>query len=92
MFESSSSISEHFKQKELSSAIRGLNLAKEAAEILTSQLKDKYCLRTGASITFCHTKEKELLPHFSKKEKLDYCKDIEKLLLKMAVPQYRAQE
>ena len=45
VFESSSSISEQFKQEELSDHIRDLNLSKEAAELLASRLKNKKCLR-----------------------------------------------
>ena len=52
VFESSSSISEQFKQEKLSDLMRDLNLSKQAAEILASGLKGKSCLRTGASITF----------------------------------------
>ena len=49
VFKSSSSIPEQLKQEELSDLIRDLNLSKEAAEILASRLKDKNCLRIGAS-------------------------------------------
>ena len=64
VFESSSSIPEQIKQEELSDLIRDLDLFKEAAEILISRLKDKNCLRTGASIL--PYKRKILLPYFSK--------------------------
>ena len=66
----SSSIPEQFKQEELSDPIRDLNLFKQAAEILAYRLKDKNCLRTRASITFYHTREKELLPNLEKKKNL----------------------
>ena len=92
VFESSSSVPEQFKQEEVSDLVRDLNLSKEAAEILASRLKDKNCLRTGASITLYRTREKELFPYFSEQDELVYCKDIEGLLLKMRVPQYRAPE
>ncbi|XP_076799763.1 uncharacterized protein LOC143444861 [Clavelina lepadiformis] len=92
VFESRPLILEPFKQEELSDLIRDLNLSKEAAEILASRLKDKNCLGSGASITFYHTREKELRPYFSQQDELVYCKDIEGLLLKMGVPQYRPQE
>ena len=92
VFESSSSVPEQFKQEELSNLIRDLNLSKEAAEILASRLKNKNCLGTGASITFYRTRKNELLPHFSEKKELLYCKDIEGLLLKMGVSRYRAQK
>ena len=55
VFESSSSIPDQFMQE-----LSDLNLSK-AAEILASRLKNKSCLRTGASITFYHTRQKELL-------------------------------
>ena len=92
MFKISSSIPDQCNQEELNDLIRNLNLSIEAAEILAFRLKDRNCLRTGASITFYCTREKELLPHFSKKEEAVYSKDIKKLLLKIGVPQYRAQE
>ena len=92
VFKSSLSITDQFKQEELSDLIRNLNLSKEAVEILASRLKDKNCLRTGASITFYRTREKELLPYFSKEEELVFCKDIEVVLLKMEASQYRALE
>ena len=82
VFESSSSVPKQFKQEEVSDLVRDLNLSKEAAEILASRLKDKNCLRTGASITFYRTREKELLPYFSEQDELVYCKDIEGLLQK----------
>ena len=56
---------------------------------MASRLKDKNFLRAGASITFY---VKKLLTNFSQKEELVYYKDIEGLLLKLGVPQYRAQE
>ena len=46
VFESSSSTPEQFKQEELSSHIRDLNLSKESAEILAFRLRDKNCLRS----------------------------------------------
>ena len=67
--------------------MRDPNLSKETVEILASRLKDKNCLRTGASTTFYRTREKELLPYFSKEEELVYYKNIERLLLKMEVSQ-----
>ena len=77
---------------ELSNLIRDLNLSKEAAEILASRIKDKNCVRTGASITF-YRMRKKLLPYFSEEEEeFVSCKDIKELPLKMGVPQYRAQE
>ena len=85
VFESSSSVPEQFKQEELSDLIKDLDLSKEAAEILASRLKDKKCLRTGTSITFYRTREKELLPYFREEEELVYSKDIEGLLLKLKV-------
>ena len=48
--------------------LRDLNLFKEAAEVLASRAKNKNCLKTGASVTFYHTREKELLPYFSEEE------------------------
>ena len=72
--------------------MRDPNLSKETVEILASRLKDKNCLRTGASTTFYRTREKELLPYFSKEEELVYYKNIERPLLKMEVSQDRAQE
>ena len=76
----------------MSDLVRDLNLSKEAAEILASRLKDKNCLRTGGSITFYQTREKKLLLYFSEQDELVYCKDIEGLVLKMGMPQYRAPE
>ena len=58
---------QQFKQ-ELSNAFRDLNLFKEAAEVLASRPKYKNCLKTGASVTFYHTREKKLLPYFSEEE------------------------
>ena len=42
--------------------------------------------------TFYCTKEKEIFPYVSEEEKLVYCEDIKGLLLKIGVPQCRAQE
>ena len=60
MFESSLSISEQFKQEELSDIIRDLKLSKEAAEILASRLKEKTAL------------ESELQQHSTVPEKKNY--------------------
>ena len=92
VFKSSLSITDQFKQEELSYLIRDLNLSKEGAEILGSRLKGKNFSRTGTSITFYRTREKELLPYFSKEEELVFCKDIEGVQLKMGASQYRALE
>jgi len=48
---SSSAIPDTLKQLELSDLIRDLNVSEEAAEILTSRLKDKNCLGAGDSVT-----------------------------------------
>ena len=92
VFEGTSSIPEQFKQEELSDLIRDLNLSKEASEILASRLKDKNCLKMEASITFYRSREKELLPYFCQHESFVYCKDIEGLLLKMGILEYRSQD
>ena len=92
VFESSSTIPKQSKQEEVSDMMRDINLPKEAAETLASRLKDKNCLRTGTSITFYRMSEKELLTYFSEEEELVYCNSIKGLLLKMGVPEYRAQE
>jgi len=54
-------------------------------------IKDKNCLGTGASITFCLTREKQLLPYFCQQEEFDCGKDIG-FLLKIGLSQYRAEE
>ena len=92
MFESSSSILEQFKQEELSDLISDLNLSKQAAEIYASQLKDKKWLKTRILVAFYCLRETELLLFVSKQKGCIYCKNIQGLLLKMGVPQYRFQE
>ena len=89
LFESSSSIPEQIKQEELSDLIRDLHLSKEAAKNLAPDSKTKTVLES--ELQFYRTREKGLFPYFSEEE-LFYCKDIEGLLLKMRVPQYKAQE
>jgi len=89
LFLSSLEIPEPFKQ-ELTYLFRDLNLSTEAAEILASRLKDKNALNQSSNniVLYC-TREKHLVPYICQQE-FFYCKDIQGLLLKVGVPQYRA--
>ena len=91
IFEESSTSPKQFNQEELSDLIRDLNLSKEASEVLASRLKDKKCLSVGMKVTFYRTRESDLLPYY-RSEGLVFCSDVEGLLLKMGIPEYKPQD
>ena len=92
IFEESSTTPKQFNQEELSDLIRDLNLSKEASEVLASRLKDKKCLSVGTKVTFYRTRESDLLPYYRSEEGLVFCSDVEGLLLKMGIPEYKPQD
>ena len=92
IFEESSTSPKQFNQEKLSDLIRDLNLSKEASEVLASRLKDKKCLSVGTKVTFYRTRESDLLPYYRSEEGLVFCSDVEGLLLKMGIPEYKPQD
>ena len=85
-FESSLAIPEPLRHEEPSDYIRDLNLAKQQNLVISTQRQK--LLGTKSSITFYRSREKELLSYLCQPQKLVYCKDIERVVLKMGVPQY----
>ena len=92
VYEGNSTVPEQFSQEEFNDLIKGLNLSKNASEILASRLKDKNSLSTERKVSFYRTREKELLPYFCLEQSLVYYKDVEDLLQNMGVPEYRYQD
>jgi len=84
--------SERFDQNELSDLIRDLNLSKDSSELLASRLKEKNVLQPGTKITFYRRREKDLLPFFTKENKLVFCNDIGNLLKKTGLSEYNPSE
>lgn len=83
---------QRFSQQELNDLVRDLNLSKESSELLASRLNEKNLLCPGTYITFYRTREKDLLPYFSKENKLVFCNDIRGLLEKMGLIKYTPSE
>jgi len=70
----------------VSDLIRDLDLPKGAAEILTSRLKVSWIWSFNNIPS--HNKKK----NFYQQDELPYCKDIDRLLLKIGSPRYWAEE
>ena len=64
-----------FNQAELFDMIRDLKLAKETSEVIASWMHEKNFQR-GTGITFYRTREKALLPYFSRENNLVFCNDV----------------
>jgi hypothetical protein len=84
--------SERFDQNELSDMIRDLNTSKDSSELLASRLKEKDVLQPGTKITFYQSREKDLLPFFTKENNLVFCNDLGNLLKKIALSEYNPSE
>ena len=71
--------------------MKDLNLFDEDSEVLTSRLEAKKCLNAGTKFTFLPHQGKRDLPYFHADEGLVFCSNVEGLLLKMGIPQYRTK-
>ena len=71
-----------FNQAELYDLIRDFNLSREISEVIASWLNEKN-LQPATNITFYRTREKVLLPYFSRENNLVFCNDVGGLLQKM---------
>lgn len=80
--------SQQFSTGELSDLIRDLNLSKRDSELLASRLKEKNCVTSDVRITWYRTREKSLLPFFTKEDDLVYCNNISALMLKLDIDTY----
>ncbi|KAI6653050.1 hypothetical protein LOD99_3886 [Oopsacas minuta] len=67
---------QQFNQSELNDLVRDLDLSKQAAELLTSRLKEKQLQDRSVMVSFFRKREELLLPYFSVENKLVYCDDI----------------
>ena len=90
-YEESSSSPKQLTQQELNDLIKDLNLSKQGSELLASRLKEKNCLQPDAKITFYRNRETGILPFFIQDNDLVYCNNINGLLLKMKIPNYRPE-
>lgn len=72
--------------------VRDLNLPKKSAEILTPRLNEKYCLQPVVTITSYRTREQDILPYFTKEDKLVFCSNISGLLSFMGLPEYMLED
>ena len=76
-----------FNQAELYDLIRDLNLSKETSEVIASWLNEKH-LQLRTNITFYCTREKVLLPYFSREKNLVFSDDVGGLLQTMRLKEY----
>jgi hypothetical protein len=84
--------SERFDQNKLSGLIRDLNLSKDSSELLASRLKEKNVLQPGTKTTFYPSREKDLLPFFTKENNLVFCNDNGNLLKEIGISEYNPSE
>ena len=84
--EQSSSTKQGFFQEELNNLVSNLNLSKNSAKILALRLKEKHCFQSGVTITSFRTREQDLLPYSTEKDKLVFCNNVSRLLNCMSLP------
>ena len=59
---------------EMNDLIRDFDLSKETSKVIASQLKEKNLLQPGTNVTFCRTREKDVLAYL--KKNLIFCNDV----------------
>ena len=82
-----------FTQDELNDLSRDLNLSKESAQLLGSQLQDHNLLAPGTTFYWYHNRDEEFRKYFTWDEQhsLVYCNDVGKLVSASGM-QYEATE
>lgn len=67
-----------YTQTELNDLVRSLGLAKDAAEVLASSLREKNLLSKGTKVSYYRDREKDFRKYFEKDEtsSLVYCSDV----------------
>ena len=90
---SSSKQPKHFTQDELNDLSRDLNLSKESAQLLGSQLHDLNLLAPGTTFYWYRNRDEEFRKYFTWDEQhsLAYCHDVGKLVSDLGM-QYKVTE
>ena len=65
-----------------------MNLSKNAAELLSSRLKEKNLFDKDSKISYFRTRHEELFPFFVMNENLVYCTDVNALLERLGIHTY----